>query len=147
MKRTLTIMVGAVIAILLIPSVALACSQTEVGGVISYNGTPADKNVNVTVTCDKTTLTDETNRFGAYQVQFTQKDCSKDSKVTVSATVDGVKGSTTGTVTKGDNVINLAIVKVNTVPELGLITGFTAAALGGGAFLGIRSRNLSEKKA
>jgi hypothetical protein len=141
MKKLLLSLVGA-LGLVLIPATASAApAYTDVSGVIYYNGVHVGKGVKVTVKCDGNTLTDKTNKTGTYLVQFTKAQCPKGSMVTVSATYNGVHGTSKGKAMKATDELNVAIVNVS-LPEMGLVTGIGATMLGGGAFFLIRRRSL-----
>ena len=104
----------SVLALLLIPATTGATSGiTDVSGTISFNGSHVGKNILVTVTCNGNVLTDKTNKNGVYLVQFTKQQCPKNSTVHVSATVNGITGSSTGKAKKDTNLLNVAVINVS----------------------------------
>jgi hypothetical protein len=147
MKRILLSIASALAALILIPAIASASpGTTEVSGVISFNGTHVGKGILVTVNCKGNILTDKTNKSGTYLVTFTKQQCPKNSNVTVTATVNGDTGSSTGKAKKDTNKLNVAIVNVD-VPEFGLITAGAATLIGGAAFMVVRRRQISGHQA
>ena len=106
---------------------------------------------NVTVTCDGNQLTTVTTGAGAYGVQFIPASlCPDGANATVAASKGSEDGSNSGTVNNAVNsdetLLNVAIVNVSLVPELGLLTGIVAVIVAGGSFMVIRRRKLSESK-
>jgi hypothetical protein len=148
MKTFISILITVGVLVLL-PISAFACSSRyiDVSGVVSYSNHHVGKGVVVTVICRGDTLTAKTNRHGEYSVQFNNRQCKINSRVTVGATYDGATGSVTRKVKKCNNEINVVIVPVSEVPEFGAMASIGATIIGGGSFLYIRRRNLSVKKA
>ncbi len=146
MKKKLSLMVATVLAVLLVPATSFAnSSTTRVTGVIDFNGVHVGKGVKVTVTCDGHVRTDKTNKHGVYSVKF-EKKCGKNDTITVTATVNGITGTSTGKSHKDNCRLNVAIINVS-VPEYGLIGLSGATIIGGGAFMVIRRRQLSGHQA
>jgi len=144
MKKILSLIVSLGALMVMIPASASALAgYTDVSGVIYYNGVHVGKGVVVTVTCNGNSLTDKTGKSGTYLVQFTKQECPKNSKVKVSATVNGITGNSTGTATEDTARLNVAIVNVS-VPELGVATGIGATVAGAGSIFVIRRRQLGK---
>jgi hypothetical protein len=147
MKKALLTIVATLLSVAFVPAIASAAPAfTDVTGTIYYNGVHVGKGVLVTVTCKGNVLTDKTNKSGVYLVQFSKKECPVNAKITVTATVNGDKGKSTGKSNEETTDLNLAIINVD-VPELGLVTGLAALTVGAGATLMIRRRHISGNRA
>jgi len=120
------------------------CSNVA-GTVSNSSGVPVS-GANVSVNCDGYILTQTTSGGGGYQVSFDAGKCPDSSTAVVTATKGNASGTKSGEIYNLTSTINLAIVNVSFVPELGVITGIAAVTLGGGAFLVIRRQNLSSHK-
>jgi hypothetical protein len=122
---------------------------TEVDGTITNASHAGVVGATVTVTCDGHTLQDTNNVGDVYAVFFSQADCPPGAVASVSATKGGASGSSSGSVspTGLPVIVNVAVVSVSLVPELGVITGLGAAIIGGGAFLVIRQQKLGAHQA
>ena len=151
MRKLLLSTIAAFAVILILPAAAMAAAPTDttyVAGTITHNNSPVS-GATVVVTCDSNTATSPpTTVAGAYLVQFSTSQCPDKATAAVAASKGSLGGSNSGTVnnlTSTPTVINLALVNVSLVPELGIITGVTAAILGGGAFFIIRRRQLAQK--
>jgi hypothetical protein len=148
MKKRFLLFIATVFTVAALPAAALADpGVTDVTGVISFNGNPVGAGVTATVACHGNTLTDTTDASGTYLVEFPQQDCPKNQTVTVSATVNGHNGSNTGKATRETNKINVAVVNVNVVPELGIITAAGAGLIGAAGFMVVRRRQTSGHQA
>jgi hypothetical protein len=132
--------------VLLIPASSFASSSvTDVTGTVTSNGSPV-KGATVTVVCDSNQKTTTTASNGSYRVQYSYKKCTDGSKATVMATKGSKGGTNSGIVNQdGSAALNVAIVNVSLVPEFGIVTGVSAAILGGATFLVIRRRELGQK--
>lgn len=141
----LTVFVGlvvlAVMAVLPAASFAIA-GKTDVSGTVSNNGTPVKK-AQVTVTCNGITKNTKTNASGAYLVQFSIKKAPANSPVTVTASKGSLSGSATGKVVGDTAALNVAIVNVSVLPELGAGAAIAAAVVACGGFFFIRRRKLA----
>lgn len=157
MKKIVLSILVSLGLVTILPVAAFAdAGITIVGGTVCTTivncGTPSGVPVsgaNVTVKCDGNTQTATTSVNGQYGVEFNPSTlCPDGSKATVSASKGPENGSNSGTVNQeGDLALYVAIVNVAiSVPEFGAITGVAALALGAGAFLVIRRRNLASHK-
>jgi len=151
-KKKILLAMAAIGAMVLIPATAMAA--TTVPGTTYIAGTITQSNhktpiigATVVVTCNSSALDSTTTAAGGYIVQFTSDQCPTGSTAGVAASKGPLGGSNSGTVDSLTTDINLALVNVSFVPELGLVTGIGATIIGGGAFLAIRRRELSGKKA
>ena len=147
MKKSISLFMATVLAVLLVPASTLASSSlTDVSGVINFNGVHVGKGVKVTVSCNGHTVTGKTDKSGTYLVQFKKSQCKTKDTITVTATVNGITATSTAKADKETCRLNVAIINVS-VPEYGLI-GLTGAAItGSGAFFLIRRRQLSGPQA
>jgi hypothetical protein len=147
MKRLLisALVAFGFIAFLPVTAMATPSGTTYIAGTITHNGSPVS-GASVAVTCNSNVLDSSTTVAGGYIVQFPSGECPDSSTAGVAASKGALGGSNSGTVYGLTTDINLALVNVSLVPELGLITGVGAAVLGGGAFLVIRRQNLSAKQ-
>ena len=117
-------------------------SETIVTGVVTNNSNPV-VGASVTVTCDGNVLTDTTDATGTYQVTYSPNTmCAKNTDAVVTATKGKLEGSNSGPVNAVTNKINLDVVNVSAVPELGFVTGTGAAVIGGGVLIAVRRRSL-----
>lgn len=153
MKKLLMSILVSVGLLVVLPMSAMAANPgsctpvgdtacTYVAGTITSGGSPVT-GASVTVVCNTNTLTATTTAGGGYIVEYPASQCASGSTANVSASKGGKSGSNSGTVNGETANINLAIVNVSLVPELGIITGISAAVIGSGAFLVIRRRQLS----
>jgi hypothetical protein len=146
MKKILSGTLATLLLILAIPASSMAAAaQTDISGNVTNGGNPV-KGASVTVVCNGHTKHTTTGNKGGYLVVFTKKNCPDGSSATVSASKSSMGGSSSGTVNSETNKLNVAVVNVS-VPELGTYAAIAAGLIGGGAFLVIRRRNLSENKA
>jgi hypothetical protein len=143
MKKRFWLFVATLIAMLFMPAAALAHGNTtEVTGTISSNGKHVGKGIAVIVSCDGHTRQTITNRHGVYSIKFKKRQCNFNETITVTATVNGVTGTSTGKARHERCSFNVAVINVS-VPEYGLLGLTGATVIGGGAFLAIRRRQLS----
>ena len=150
MRGKFIIAIAALGLVLLMPaSLARAVDQspgaTDISGVVTNNGNPVN-NANVTATCNTIKESNTTDYTGTYIVIFTSSECYSGLTVNVTASSGNLNGSNSGTVDGLTARLNVAVVNVSFVPELGTVTGIAAVTLGGGAFLVIRRQNLSSHK-
>jgi hypothetical protein len=149
MKRLLLSVLAVVGMAVLVPASAMAVTPTGttyIAGTITHNGSPVS-GASVAVTCNSNVLDSSTTVAGGYLVQFPAGQCPDSATAGVAASKGALGGSNSGTVDSLTTDINLALVNVSIVPELGLITGIGATIMGGGAFLVLRQRHLSGYKA
>lgn len=148
MKKRISLFIATALAVVALPAAAFAASGfTDVSGTVTDGGVSVGKGITVTVKCNGNVLTDKTDKSGTYFVQFTKKECKKNSTITVTTSkYKGVKGKATGTATKDTNKLNVALINVS-VPEYGLIGLAGATVIGGAAFLAVRRRQLSGHQA
>lgn len=149
MRGKFIIAIAALGLVLLMPaSLARAAvdqspGATDISGVVTHNGNPVN-NANVTATCNSISESDSTDYTGTYIVIFTSSECYSGLTVNVTASSGNLNGSNSGTVDGLTARLNVAVVNVSFVPELGTVTGIAAVTLGGGAFLVIRRHNSGE---
>src|ERR1700689_3071367 len=144
MKKRISLFIATLATLVALPASALAASTSAIAGTVTSNGNPVS-GASVSVTCNGHTLTSGTTVAGAYLVRFSPAtNCPAGSTAHVTATKGGHSGSKSGTVNNLGADINLAIVNVSNVPEFGMAAGISAAILGGGAFMVVRRRQLSE---
>jgi hypothetical protein len=147
------ICVAVLLALMLLPALALA-SSSNVTGVVYHNGSPVD-NATVTVTCNGHTETDTTGSNGVYDCEVSPISVwPAGAPFTITAVGPGglhggpVAGSPTTIqptyVHSGaiNTKVNLTEVDVSVIPEYGAIAGGAAIALGACAFLFIRRRRI-----
>ena len=152
MKKKLLPLIIMVAVLLMVPAATSAhgrskhSSKTEVTGMINFNEKHVGKGTVVTVTCDGYSKSDKTNKHGEYSVTFSKKECPPNSTFTVAATVQGIKGTSTGKATKEKCRANVAVINVS-VPEYGLVSLLGATGFGAGAFMLIRRRQLNGHQA
>ena len=152
MKKKFLLIIVAIGLFLLIPvSMASAASSqgsgvTDISGVVTHNSSPIT-GANVTVVCNSYNGTSSTDNTGTYLVVFSSAKCPNGDTAYVTATSGVLGGVNNGPVNALTARLNVSIVNVSLVPELGIVTGFSATIIGGGTFLYIRHRNLSVKKA
>ena len=152
MKNGFLLIVAAIGLFILMPaSMSLAASSkssgvTDISGVVTHNGSPIT-GANVTVVCNSYNGTSNTDNTGTYLVVFSSAKCPNGDIAYVTATSGDLGGVNNGPVNALTARLNVSIVNVSLVPELGIVTGFGATIIGGGTFLYIRRRNLSVKKA
>lgn len=143
MKRLLlSIMATVGIAVIMPVSAFAEGGVTDVAGTVTKAGNPVS-GASVSVLCGTTTLTSGTTAAGGYIVQFSAADCPDGSTAHVTATKGADSGSKNGTVNGLTASINLALINVS-IPEYGLIGLTGATIIGGGAFLVMRRRQLSQ---
>jgi hypothetical protein len=142
-KLLLSILATVSLAVILPVSAFAEGGQSDIAGTVTSKGNPVS-GASVSVTCDGHTLTSGTTVAGAYLVQFPASDCPAGDTANVTATKSGASGSNSGTVNALGADINLAIVNVSIVPELGALTGVGAAVLGGAAFMAVRRKQLKQ---
>lgn len=144
MKKVLLTVLASVGIALLVPFAASADASpgiTDVSGAVTNNGNPVN-GASVQVNCNGNTLYDTSDFTGTYVVDFTSGECPAGSIVTATATHGGESGTNTGDANPLTTRLNVAIINISIVPELGMITAGGAAILGGGAFLIVRKRQL-----
>lgn len=146
MKKKVSIFLAAILSIVVFPAATFAAGPTtDVTGVVTNNGKPV-VHAHVIVICDnnkKSTFTDST---GTYLVTYKAAKCPDGATANVTATQGNKGGVNSGKVNGVTEKLNVAIVNVS-LPELGLVTGIGAGLIGGGAFLAIRRRQLSDHRA
>ena len=146
MKKRIALFITTVFAVVALPvSTFAAAATTDVTGTVTSNGHGV-KGAKVTVVCDHHAKTDTTDASGAYLVVFKAKDCPAGSHVDVVAKKKKQGGYNSGTATPVDTKLNVAMVNVS-LPEFGLIGLTGAAIIGGGAFMVMRRRQLSDHQA
>ncbi len=118
---------------------------TDISGVVTHNSNPVT-GANVTVVCNSYNGTSNTDNTGTYLVVFSSAKCPNGDTAYVTATSGDLGGVNSGAVNALTARLNVSIINVSLVPELGIVTGFGATIIGGGTFLYIRRRNLSDKK-
>ncbi len=143
------LLLGVVISLLTIMAMPLTtfasptlyphADKTVVSGTITFNGSPV-YHAKVVVTCDTKTQTTLTNHAGKYYV--TMEHCGDGNTITVVATKNGETGTATGVSSEGKCNVDVAVINVSMVPEVGIFTGTIAAMTGAGAFLVVRKRTL-----
>lgn len=129
--------------LLLLPMIASAApspSRTEVTGYVTENGSGV-ADASVTVSCNSKTGSDASDVDGAYLVSFLAADCPLGSNITVSAVKDSMSGTSTGTASKVTTKLNVAVIDI-AVPEIGTIAAISALAVGGGAMVYSRRRQM-----
>ena len=148
MKRLLLSVTGILAVLLMFPALTFAdSSQTVIAGTITKNGSPVS-GASVTVTCDSNVLTTTSTAIGTYGVTYTPASlCPAGATAHVTADSGGSSGSNSGKVYSEDDTLNVALVNVSILPELGALTGIGAAVLGGGAFMIARRRQSSDHQA
>jgi hypothetical protein len=149
MKKVLLSIVASLGILLLIPAASFADnSQTIISGTVTHNGVPVS-GANVTVSCDGNVLNDTTNPAGGYVVDYASITlCPDTTTATAIATYGKLSGSDTKPVSQiVVGTLNVAVVPVSLVPELGLITGITATVLSATAFMIVRRRQVSGHQA
>jgi hypothetical protein len=141
MKRLISMILSAGVLAIVLPATALAApATTDVSGVVTDNGKPV-AGAHVTVVCDNNAKHTTTDGSGSYLVTYPIAKCANNTKATAVATKGGLGGVNSGNVNQINTKLNIAIVNVS-LPEFGVIAGFAAAIIGGGAFLVIRRRQL-----
>ena len=145
MKKFLISITGILAAIIMLPAVSFAASNSStISGTVTNNGKPVN-GASVTVVCNNNVKKTKTTAAGAYSVTYKPASlCPNGAKATVVATLKKKGGVNTGTVLGNGTdhgVINVAIINVD-LPEYGVVIGGIAAILGAGAFLVIRRRQL-----
>jgi hypothetical protein len=118
---------------------------TEVAGTVTNSSTKATvAGASVVVTCgDSNVLDATTTTGGGYLVIFPASECPDATTASVTASKGGASGSGSSTVYNFVANVNLAIVNVSIVPELGAITATGAGVAALGAFMFIRRRQTS----
>ena len=153
MKKLFLSIIAAVGIAVILPVSAFADTSTSIIAGNIYKSAvqiPAnlDPGVNVQVVCNGNTLNTTSTSAGGYAVTFVNGACPAGDTAVVTASKNGASGSSSGTVNNvTDTNINVAIVSVSIVPELGALTGTGAAILGGAAFMVVRRRQLSGHEA
>ena len=149
MKKLFVSLIVTLGLVAFLPVTAMAQSVgggTYVAGTVTHNGTPVS-GASVIVACgDGSDQDSSTTSAGGYIVYFSTDQCYNGLTANVSASYNGLSGSNSGAVNGLGADVNLALVNVSLVPEFGVITGITAIALGGGAFLVIRRQNIAGNK-
>ena len=145
MKKLLLSILATVSIAVILPVSAFADDggTSTIAGTVSGKGGPVS-GASVSVTCDGNTLGSGTTVAGAYIVNFPSSECPAGDTASVTATKGGASGSNSGTVNALGADINLAIIPVSIVPELGALTGAGAAILGGAAFMVVRRKQLNQ---
>jgi hypothetical protein len=138
MRKAFLILASLLTLVAVTPATASAATdalaqKTTVTGFITNNG-KAVKNAGVTVICNNNALYATTDKTGLYSVTFKKGKCPVGATANVTAAKNKLGGVSQTKVIAGTAKLNVAIVNV-AVPEFGLITGVTAAVLGGGALL------------
>jgi hypothetical protein len=119
---------------------ALPTATIVTGTVTDSSNTPID-GASVTVTCNSNVLNDTTNASGDYAVEFSpSSNCPNASVATVTATKGPLAGTNSDTVAAVTSRINLVVVDVQAVPEIGTIAGVASLAAAGGAIVYARRR-------
>lgn len=77
-----------------------------------------------------------------YYATFAPDMCTKKTEVTASATQDGSSGVGHGKIKNGYAVINVPLVPVAAVPEMGAVAAISAAGAVGGMFLMVRRKQM-----
>jgi hypothetical protein len=154
MKKLLSI-VGT-LALVLVPMASISAdsapvSTDSVEGYVSQNNSPAT-GATVTATCNGATGSTTTygnsgpESPGDYSLTLSPSGlCTSTDTVTVVAHKGGASGQTSqpyGSLGVGN--VNIALVNVSIVPELGALTGAGAAILGGAAFMVVRRKHINQ---
>ena len=145
MKKLLLSILATIGVAVVLPVSAFAASvgTSDIAGTVTSGGKDVS-GATVSVTCDGNTLTSGTTVAGGYLVSFPSSECPAGATATATASKGGGSGSNSGTVNALGTDINLAIVNVSVVPELGALTGVGAAVLGGAAFMVVRRKQLNQ---
>ncbi len=147
MKQVTLSIFTAMGLLILMPAAMASASSTEtiIAGTVTDSGSPVD-GASVTVTCNGVSENTSTTSAGGYGVQYIPASvCPEGSTATVAATKGSITGSNSGKVLSADDTLNVAIVNVAAVPELGVVGGLGAVVLGGGAMFLIRRHNLGKQ--
>jgi hypothetical protein len=149
MKKILLSILSGGLLTFIIPAATFAITPasnpavTYVSGTITHNGSPLS-GANVTVNCNGNVLNDVSKADGGYIVQYSPASlCPDGANATVSASLNDLNGSNSGPVTKLTSKLNVDVVNVAVVPELGVISAISASIIGVGAFMIVRRRGLS----
>ncbi len=152
MKKALVLSAALMLVALAMPlksnALTLTGGVSDVTGTVTNNGS-AVANADVTAVCafgkGSATVTTTTDASGAYLAQFSSLLCPAGSQINVTASYNGMTGTNNGVINEyGTDKLNVGIVNVSLVPELGVITGSIAVVAGAGAFMIVRRRHTSE---
>ncbi len=142
-KKILAAVAGGSVLAVLVPAITFAApnpTATAVSGTVTHNGSPV-AGANVTVNCVGNVLTDVTDAAGGYEVDYMPASlCPAEATASVSATLGDLSGSNSGPVGAVTSNLNVALVDVAVVPEMGVMLSIGAAFTGAGAFMVIRRR-------
>lgn len=142
-KKILAALAGGSVLAVLVPAITFANpnpTATAISGTVTHNGGPV-AGANVTVTCAGNVLTDVTDAAGGYEVDYVPANlCPPEATASVNAVLGGLSGSNSGQVGSVTSNLNVALVDVAVVPEMGTILSVGAALSGAGAFMVVRRR-------
>jgi hypothetical protein len=146
MKKVILSALLSIGIIVILPATAMALS---VGGKVLLNNSSPVNGAIVTVNCANNTYFGQSTSGpdGSYLVIAGNPQISRycgGTAVIVDANYGSLSGLANGNI--GDTSLNVNIVDTSAVPEFGIITGFIAVIIGGGAFLYIRHRNIIDIK-
>ncbi len=151
MKKSLLSILATLSIAVILPAAAFADNTSTISGTITNASNSPLSGASVTVICaghQSLTTSGAPLAAGDYSVTFPTSKCPPGHTVSVSATFDGKTGTNSGTLTSSNQDLNINVATVNVqidiVPELGAITGASAAVLGGAAFMVIRHKHLKQ---
>ena len=132
-----------VLAVPLTVSASVSPTATIVTGTVTDASDTPLAGASVTVSCNSSVQNDITNAAGDYYVEFDPSSfCPDGASATVTATKGSLSGTNSGKVNDVTTRVNLALVNVQAVPEIGTVAAISAMAVAGGALVYSRRRQM-----